>query len=198
MTIRDRADRHEPTLRPVRWPPWHGAGLRRLALIAVVLVLAAGLLHLWEPRPGETAGSCAGPPSGDRSPVAGPPPPSPSSGPRPSAGATGATSSAPAGRMPLPTGTVGLPVRLAEPAALAVVQPGTQVDLLAMTGGGSGPAGSEPLLVAAGALVLGLVNTVAEGEVTALYLALRPEQARQAIGLPDDARFAIVVRSEGR
>lgn len=94
--------------------------------------------------------------------------------------------------MPLPAGTVGVPIRLTEPAALAVVRPGTRVDLLA-AGTGSRPTG--PTLVAARAVVLDVLTADAAPDGTgALYLALTPGEAHRAIALPDDTRFAIMVR----
>ncbi|MER6595620.1 hypothetical protein ABT214_27955 [Micromonospora purpureochromogenes] len=85
---------------------------------------------------------------------------------------------------------MGVPVRLAEPAALAVLRPGARVDLLVV------PAGRTPVeaaLVASGALVLDVVGDAADGS-SALYLALRPDQAQRAVGQPEGSRFAVVVR----
>ncbi|SCE83113.1 hypothetical protein GA0070214_102356 [Micromonospora chaiyaphumensis] len=85
-----------------------------------------------------------------------------------------------------------MPIRLAEPAALAVLRPGARVDLLVVPAGGA--AGTATLL-APRALVLDVVG--AAGAVdgsSALYLALRPEQAQRAVGLPEGSRFAVVVR----
>ncbi|SCL61973.1 hypothetical protein GA0070603_3312 [Micromonospora chersina] len=94
--------------------------------------------------------------------------------------------------LPLPAGAVGVPVRLAEPAALAVLRPGARVDLLVVPAGG---ATGTATLLAPRALVLDVVG--AAGAVdgsSALYLALRPEQAQRAVGLPEGSRFAVVVR----
>ena len=96
------------------------------------------------------------------------------------------------GRLPLPSGAVGVPVRLAEPAALAVVRPGSRVDLLAAPPGGADT--SEATLLAPGALVLDVLGAGATDGSAALYLALRPEQAQRAVGLPEGSRFAVVVR----
>lgn len=93
--------------------------------------------------------------------------------------------------LPLPSGAVGVPVRLAEPAALAVARPGTRVDLLASTPAG---AGTEATLLAPAALVLDVLGADATDGSSALYLALRPDQAKRAVGLPEGTRFAIVVR----
>ncbi|RLP85147.1 flagellar biosynthesis protein FlgA, partial [Micromonospora sp. CV4] len=95
------------------------------------------------------------------------------------------------GPLPLPSGAVGVPVRLAEPAALAVVRPGARVDLLAAPPGGTG---AEAALLATRALVLDVLGAGATDGSSALYLALRPDQAQRAVGLPEGSRFAIVVR----
>ncbi|MDG4760206.1 MULTISPECIES: hypothetical protein [unclassified Micromonospora] len=85
-----------------------------------------------------------------------------------------------------------MPVRLAEPAALAVVRPGAHVDLLAAPPGGAGS--SEATLLAPAALVLDVLGAGTTDGSAALYLALRPDQAQRAVGLPEGSRFAIVIR----
>ncbi|QLQ39157.1 flagellar biosynthesis protein FlgA [Micromonospora robiginosa] len=155
----------ESTLRPVRWRGLpRRRTLVRVTLVAVLLGLAAAVLH--------TPAGC--------------PPGSPSA-----TGTTTTPSARPGGTAELPAGAVGVPIRLAEPAALAVLRPGARVDLLVVPAGGS----SDPSLLAPRALVLDVVG--AGGAVdgsSALYLALPPEQARRAVGLPEGSRFAVVVR----
>ncbi len=173
----------EASLRPVRWRGLpRGRTLLRVALVAVLLGLAAAVL--------QTPGGC---PPGAVPAVA----PTPT-GDVPAGGGLPAGAGAPAGgdrraaALPLPAGAVGVPVRLAEPAALAVLRPGARVDLLVVPAGGA--AGAATLL-APRALVLDVVG--AAGAVdgsSALYLALRPEQAQRAVGLPEGSRFAVVVR----
>lgn len=92
--------------------------------------------------------------------------------------------------LPLPSGAVGVPVRLAEPAVLAVLRPGSRVDLLALPPGTDG----SGTLLAARALVLDVVGADALDAGAALYLALPPDQARRAVSQPEGSRFAIVVR----
>ncbi|MFI7068682.1 flagellar biosynthesis protein FlgA [Micromonospora sediminicola] len=155
----------EGTLRPVRW---RGLPRRRTLLrvtaVAVLLGLAAAVF--------QTPAGC-------------PPGPAPAAGPTAGAGMT------PSGAATLPAGAVGVPVRLAEPAALAVLRPGARVDLLVVPAGGS----AEPTVVAPRALVLDVVGAAGAVDGTsALYLALPPEQARRAVGLPEGSRFAVVVR----
>ncbi|RGC68109.1 hypothetical protein C5N14_15375 [Micromonospora sp. MW-13] len=163
------------SLRPVRRPRFPGRStLLRAALVAALLGLAVAVL--------QTPSGCPSPPGGSGSPG---PASSPSTGgPPPGPGA-------PPSALPLPDGAVGVPVRLAEPAALAVVRPGARVDLLAVPA--DGRAGEADLL-ASRALVLDVVGAGAADGSSALYLALRPEQAQRAVGLPEGSRFAIVVR----
>ncbi|WP_431935683.1 flagellar biosynthesis protein FlgA [Micromonospora sp. RP3T] len=174
----------EATLRPVRWGGLpRRRTLVRVTLVAVLLGLAAAVLR--------TPAGC---------PPGSPPPGSAASGSAASGSAasessagTGITASAApsSGPPPLPAGSVGVPIRLAEPAALAVLRPGARVDLLVVPAGGS----PDPTLLAPRALVLDVVG--AGGAVdgsSALYLALPPEQARRAVGLPEGSRFAVVVR----
>jgi hypothetical protein len=153
----------EPTLDPVRRPRLpRGRTLLRVGLITAFLLTAVAALYA-------------------RDPVACPPPP---------AVAASAPSADASGRLAVPPGTVGLPVRLAEPAVLALVQPGDRVDLLAASGTSPTPTPArEPALQARDALVLGVV--AADG---AVLLALTPERARAIVGLPDGTRFGVIVR----
>ncbi|MEU4398421.1 flagellar biosynthesis protein FlgA [Micromonospora orduensis] len=179
-------------LRPLRRPTLPGGRtLLRVGLVAALLGLAAAVLHTPTGCP-PTTGSTPSPASAGpgRAPAATDGQvPAPGAGPPGSDGGTGPSSSP--RPLPLPSGSVGVPVRLAEPAALAVVRPGTRVDLLAAPPGG---AGAEATLLAAGALVLDVLGGGATDGSSALYLALRPDQAQRAVGLPEGSRFAIVVR----
>lgn len=156
----------EPTLRPSYWPGFPRRGtVLRTASAAVLLVLAAAVLYAHEPT-----ASCPSPAAASATPI------------------TAAGSGAPRSQPTLPAGFVGMPVRVAEPAALAVVKPGARVDLLASETDG------KPRLLASEALVLDVVpDTLADGH-HALYLALRPDQARAAAGMPETTRFTILVR----
>ncbi|MFG3297397.1 flagellar biosynthesis protein FlgA [Micromonospora chersina] len=190
----------EASLRPVRWRGLpRGRTLLRVVLVAMLLGLAAAVL--------KTPAGCrpGGSPAGAPTPTGG----------APAVGATAAGGGAPgdgvqagggapgggvqaggdrrAAALPLPAGAVGVPIRLAEPAALAVLRPGARVDLLVVPAGGA--TGAAATLLAPRALVLDVVG--AAGAVdgsSALYLALRPEQAQRAVGLPEGSRFAVVVR----
>ncbi|MEH0984615.1 flagellar biosynthesis protein FlgA [Micromonospora sp. CPCC 205556] len=183
-----------------------GGTLLRIGLVAALLGLAVIVLDTPAGCPTPTA-----PPSGPSAGAGSGSPPSPAgadrgSGPagadRGSGPAGAAAGSGPAGAapgdpasgarqgaaLPLPGGLVGVPVRLAEPAALTVLRPGARVDLLVVAEGRTG-------LLAPGALVL---DVVGGGDATdgssALYLALRPDQAHRAVGQPEGSRFAVVVR----
>ncbi|GHJ56801.1 hypothetical protein Nm8I071_61080 [Nonomuraea sp. TT08I-71] len=190
--------REEASLRPVRWRGLpRGRTLLRVALVAVLLGLAAAVLKTPEGcPPGGTAAAPTAPAGG--APAGGAP-----AGGAPAGGAPATGGGAPgdgvqaggdrrAAALPLPAGAVGVPIRLAEPAALAVLRPGARVDLLVVP---AGRATGAATLLAARALVLDVVG--AAGAVdgsSALYLALRPEQAQRAVGLPEGSRFAVVVR----
>jgi hypothetical protein len=165
------SSRREPSLRPARWPARPRATtLVRAAVVAALLTVAAGVLYSQEP------GAC---------------PPAPA--------AAGATPGQPTSALPedmplaIPRGLVGVPVRLAEPAALAVARPGGRVDLLAVPA----PAEAEPsgraAVVARSALVLDVLAGEADAP-SALLLALDPEQARRTVALPDTTRFVVILR----
>ncbi|MGA3487014.1 flagellar biosynthesis protein FlgA [Micromonosporaceae bacterium DT55] len=160
----------EEDLRPARWPPhWlRRATMLRLAAVGALLAVAAAIL--WSAEP---VSPCA--------PVT-----ASTDGPSPSV--------SPSATLTLPAGTVGVPVRLADPAALTAVRPGARVDLLAVPPAGVQKPGGEPLLLAGRALVLDVLTGDA-GEIgSALYLALKPAQAQATIAQPEGSRFAIVVR----
>ncbi|OZV74983.1 flagellar biosynthesis protein FlgA [Micromonospora echinospora] len=176
----------ERSLRPVRWPGRPGAGpLLRAGLVATLLGLAATVLYAppgCDPAPGAAPAATASAPTG----------PAPASSPddAPPVVADAGTDDRTGGALPLPGGTVGVPVRLAEPAALAVVRPGSRVDLLALPA--AGPA--TTVLLASRALVLDVVGAGDLDGSSALYLALAPPQAERVVGQPEGSRFAVIVR----
>lgn len=179
MLRRVRSGDTDGRLGPHRWPARpRPATMLRAGLIAALLALAAGVLHAGGPPTSPSASD----PATSGLPASGAPDP---------AAPAGDLAGGPDRRAQLavPAGSVGVPVRLAEPAALTVVQPGSRVDLLAAPAGGSRP--DDPVQVAEDALVLGVVGI--DG-TTALYLALSPDQARQAVGMPEGTRFGIFVR----
>ena len=158
----------------------------RGALVAILLTTAAGVLYAGAPAPAGCPAAEPGPPQA-RTPAS------------PSAGL--APQSAPddpqrGGRLPLPPGAVGVPITLADPVALAVVQPGDRVDLLTVpVGQRADDSAARTSTIASGALVLA-TGTVGEhdAEPGPLFLALTPEQARKTVELQATTRFAIIVR----
>ncbi|MFB6395188.1 flagellar biosynthesis protein FlgA [Polymorphospora lycopeni] len=175
MFRRTRSGDADGALTPVRWPGRpRPATVLRAALVAVLLALAAAVLT-----------ARADP---DRTAACGPPIAADPTGP-PSGGSFPAPD-APPGRLAVPAGSVGVPVRPAEPAALAVVRPGSRIDLLALPAGAGAQPAPEPLRLATGALVL---DVVAVDGATALYLALTPDQANRTLGMPETTRFGVVV-----
>ena len=177
---------NEGSLRPVRWRglPRRGT-LLRLALVAALLGLAAAVLQSPDACP---PGPTADAPAPSAVPGAGP-----DGDGDPADGTPGRASTRPdravGGALPLPSGSVGVPVRLAEPAALAVLSPGSRVDLLVVP-----EESAEVTLLASRALVLDVVGADQVDGSSALYLALPPEQAQRTIGMPAGSRFAVVVR----
>jgi hypothetical protein len=152
----------EPRLDPVRWRHPSRGTLLRLAAVAVLLGTAAVIS--WSGSP--PAKTCVAPP-------------------RPS---TAATATAPAKAPAVPAGSVGVPVRLAEPTALTLVHPGDRIDLLSVDQGGATTA------VAAAALVLSV--TGADDPTTGgLLVALNPAEATKAVATPGRA-FAILIRPD--
>jgi hypothetical protein len=203
---RAEPSRREPSLRPVRWSGRPGPGtLLRAALVATFLTLAAGLIYAQEPvtcaggsssggtTPGDLktdgragAGPGGSAPAGGSAGSSGPagsPGPADAAGPAGSAG--GPDGSAP---LPIPRGLVGVPVRLADPAAAEAVRPGRRVDLLAVPVRATV---EQPTVLASAALVLDVLTGDAPA---ALVLALEPTQARRAVGQPETTRFAVVLR----
>ncbi|MEV4500021.1 flagellar biosynthesis protein FlgA [Micromonospora arborensis] len=189
-----------------------GRTLLRASLVATLLGLAAAVLHTPTACPPTTAPSDApagvggttrrvdgaestNPGGAGATGGSGPAGPSPTGGTTAGSSATAGTGttagSGARNPLPLPSGAVGLPVRLAEPATLAVVRPGARVDLLSAAPDG---ADTEATLLAPAALVLDVLGDGASDGSSALYLALRPDQAKRAVGLPEGTRFAIVVR----
>ncbi|SDT76188.1 hypothetical protein [Actinoplanes derwentensis] len=155
-------------LDPVRWHrPTRGTMLRLIS-VAVLLVTAAAVLWL-KPATCTPLSTTAIPSaSGARSPSA------------------QASVSGPGAR-PIPPGSVGVPVRLADPTALTVVRPGNRVDLLRLDADRD-----RTTPVASAALVLEVTGT--DDPVTGgLLLALAPDEAKRAIAASGRG-FAIVIR----
>jgi hypothetical protein len=160
------------------------ATLLRLVLVAVLLLTAAGAL-----RTGAAGPATAEAPSRSGRPTT---PPEPLPAAAPPAAAPGAGWGAEPGaapgverprRLPIPDGLVGVPVRLADPASLAMLQPGDRVDLLAL------PANGDPVPVAGEVLVLALDHTTA-----ALLLALSASQGNAVMAATTGTGFGVILR----
>jgi hypothetical protein len=196
--------RPEPRLDPVRWRrPGRGSLLRLIAVAALLAVAAAAVLfrpQTCAPSPpvaGALTGRAASArPGGGADPAArtgdggaglipgagAEPIPGAGAGPIPGAGGA-PRNGAPA----VPPGTVGVPVRLAEPTALTLVRPGDKVDLLRVN-----DTGQDSTIVADAALVLSV--TGADDPTTGgLLLALRPAEAAKAVAAQGRG-FAILIR----
>jgi hypothetical protein len=169
--------RGEPRLDPVRWrPPGRGA-LVRLTAVAALLVTAAAMT--WS-RPQ----SCPPAPTASTSPAAR----AARSSAAPNEPRAGAGSASPGGQV-VPHGSVGVPVRLTEPAALKLVHPGDRVDLLRVNESDGGTTA-----VAAGALVLG-VTGADDPTAGGVLLALRPAEAERAVA-GRGYGFAVLIRPD--
>jgi hypothetical protein len=186
-----RFKRAEPRLDPVRWRrPGRGTLIR---MIAVAALLTVGAAAAWSRQP-----PCA-PPSVDHAAPSNAPRPPRRSATGPMAGTptpadpgagTASTAAGPAARSSsVPTGRVGVPVRLAEPAALALVHPGDRVDLLRVDGSGRG---TSPVAVGAPVLDVTGANDPTTG---GLLLALRPGEAQSAVA-GQGSGFAVLIRPD--
>ena len=200
-------DSGDERLDPVRWRrPSRGPLLRLVAVTALLVTAAVVTWSRPEPCAPPPSGAAAGPPKvaapsgsglpGAASPGSGlPGAASPGSGlpgaAPPGSGLPGAAppgSGVPGGASApvVPAGRVGVPVRLADPAALALVHPGNRVDLLRLD-----DAAGRTTAVAAAALV---VRVTGADDPTAggLLLAVSPAEAQQAVSAGHG--FAILIR----
>jgi hypothetical protein len=173
MARRPGREHAEARLDPIRWRrPTRGA-LLRLGAIAALLLTAA--LVTWS-----SPQSCA-------TPTAKPVLPTASKGTASSTSPAAADAGpSPGSRARMPAGTVGVPVRLAEPTALTLIRPGDHVDLLQVS-----PT-HDTHAIAAAALVLG-VTGADDPTAGGLLLALTPTEAAKAVAQPGGA-FAVLIR----
>lgn len=165
MPRRDPAPADE-RLDPVRWRRPGRGTLLRLLVAAALLSTAAAVVWL---QPATCVTPTTAPRSSDTAtPVV------PSSGPA----VTPRT---------IPAGSVGVPVRLADPTALTVVRPGNRVDLLRIDGDRD-----QTVAVASAALVLEVTGTD-DPATGGLLLALGTDEAHRAVS-GTGRGFAIVIR----
>jgi len=145
-----------------------------------------------------TPGSALTGPSGRASPNSVPPEPGRVSpgpgfasteggGTSPGAGFTGSDQSEPTNSGTLAPGSVGVPIRLADPIGLTLVGPGDRVDLLRLD-----RAGTAPTTIATGATVLKITATD-DPTAGGLLLALTPAQAEMAVATAPHG-YAILIR----
>lgn len=171
----------EVRLDPVWWRRPGRGTLIRIATVAALLSTAA--LVSWS-RPVGCAP--AGPPAS-----AGHSAPPGAGGPSSAVPGRRGTTMERSDRPSVPPGTVGVPVRPAEPTTLQLVRPGDRVDLLSVA-----PAGGRTTAVADDALVIEV--TGADDPLSGgLLLALDPAEAVRTLGTADDARLAVVIRARG-
>jgi hypothetical protein len=211
--------RGEPRLDPVRWRRPGRAALLRPVVVAVLLATAAaamwsGTQNCATPRAAGPAQSARPPARAGMDCPAGSRTDSRPTSPKPAApddqkpngaddsepfGVTEEPSrddQAPAGapvvrdRPAVPAGTVGVPVRLAEPAALRLLRPGDHVDLFRLTGDDR-----SPPAVARAALVLD-VSGIDDPATGGLLLALTPAEARRTVAAADHG-YAVQIRPDG-
>ncbi|KUL29350.1 hypothetical protein [Actinoplanes awajinensis] len=195
-----RSGTRNERLDPVRGRAPTRGTLLRLTVITALLVTAAGLLWL---RPTTTPCATPGPSTSPAKAAAGKaatdkaatdkaaagahaiggttPSPGPAAG-QPTPGSP-VSSPGSAGKPPVPDGAVGVPVRLADPTALALTHPGDRVDLLRLDNKG------RTTEVANAALVL---DVSADPLTGGLLLALDRDKAALAAD-PSGPGFAILL-----
>jgi hypothetical protein len=197
----------EPRLDPVRRGPRRSALARLLAVTALLLMAA---LVTWSGSaacgpastdPVASAGPGGAPADGDGASVNLPAASPGSGGATPGSGGASERGSPvsgerngssagdrPATRTRIPQGSVGVPIRLAEPAALTLVHPGDRVDLFRVEEAGGTTA------IAAAAVVLSMTDT--DDPVTGgIMVALRPAEAEKAMASPGRG-FAVLLRPD--
>ncbi len=89
-------------------------------------------------------------------------------------------------------GMVAVPVRLADPAAAALLRPGDRVDVLAAPTGPDGPPAAS--VVAAAAPVLAVPEATAAAEGALVVLAATPFSAARLASAEVSSRLSVVVR----
>ncbi|WP_212986436.1 hypothetical protein [Actinoplanes auranticolor] len=99
-------------------------------------------------------------------------------------------SAGPGGSIAVPPGSIGVPIRLAEPTALGLIHPGDHVDVFRVP-----VAGESPQAIATAALVLD-VTGADDPTSGGLLLALTPAEARRTVTAPGGG-YAVLIRPDG-
>jgi hypothetical protein len=186
----DSRDSGNGRLDPVRWHRPGRVSLIRLAAVAILLVTAA--VVSWSPTEcTPPTGAAAVPPNPT---AAASPSVRPDSDADPSARESNQNvhADATAGQAQvggIPTDSVGVPIRLADPTALGLVRPGNRIDLLRVNN-----SNDSPTSVATDVLVLNVTDT-SDPTTGGLLLALTRDEASQAVAAPDQG-FAILIRPD--
>ena len=175
-------------LDPVRFRPPRLRSLLRYAVVAALLTLAAGVLFVDPPAGTATLAGCrTGSPSG----------PSESPSDAPSDSPSGASAGDRRAALPVPSGLVGVPVQLAEPATAAVLRPGDRVDLIARTTHPSGTAAPDPddVVLARDVLVLSVdLSPDRSPDEVVVYVAMPKDRAQRVARTAPTIPLGITVR----
>jgi hypothetical protein len=168
-------------LDPVRLRPSRLRPLIRYAVVAALLTLAAGTLFL-DPPSGTAKPAACRTRGADAKPSR---QPAPGTGDRPAA-------------LPVPSGLVGVPVQLAEPATAGVLRPGDRIDLIARTAGvESAEPGdaAEDVVLARDVLVLSVdLSPDRSPDEVVLYVAMARDRARDVARTAPSVPLGITVR----
>ena len=181
--------RREPRLDPVRWCRPDRGVLLRLAAVATLLATAA--VVMWSRPQTCASGECvagSAPAARSGSPSAAPSRTTPDGSDRQGLSAElDRDDPAIRDRSAVPAGTVGVPIRLAEPTALKLLRSGDRVDLFQV--------GASPEPVATAALVLE-VTGVDDPTSGGLLLALTPAEAQRTVTTAGNG-YAVLLRPDG-
>ncbi|MFI7541201.1 hypothetical protein [Actinoplanes sp. NPDC049599] len=195
--------RREARLDPVRWRRPGRSALLRTAVVAALIGTAA--LLMWT-GPETCAPTCPASPAQHNPAVPDGSPPAvrpavPDGSPPavhpavPDGSPPAARPAVPGGGPPVavrpavPPGLIGVPVRLADPAALKLIHPGDRVDIFRVPGTGDSP---QAIATAAPVLEVTGAEDVGTG---ALLVALTPAEARRTV-IPPAGGYAVLLRAD--
>lgn len=174
-------------LDPARFRPPRLRSLLRYAVVAALLTLAAGVLFVDPPAGTATLAGCR---TGSAARPSGP-------SDAPSDSPSGAPAADRRAALPVPSGLVGVPVQLAEPATAAVLRPGDRVDLIARTTHPSGTAAPDPddVVLARDVLVLSVdLSPDRSPDEVVVYVAMPKDRAQRVARTAPTIPLGITVR----